>query len=138
MPQTIQQKIKFNIPPEELFEIYINPKKHSAACGHKTYVSRKVGAKFSVPPYLFGKNLAVVPPKMIVQSWRESDWKKNDLDSILILSFSKTKGGGQIHLVHANLPDWVYKTIYRGWHKHYWTPWRAYIKRKFKKSKTLN
>jgi len=134
MPKTIEQKVRFNIPPEELFEIYVNSKKHSAACGHKTYVSRKVGANFSVPPYLSGKNLAIVPRKMIVQAWRESDWKKTDLDSILILNFSKVKGGGQIHLVHANLPDNVYKAIKRGWRKHYWNPWRIYVRKKFKRS----
>ena len=134
MPETIEQKVKFNIPPEELFEIYINPKKHSVACGHKTYVSRKVGSKFSIPPYLSGKNLVIIPEKMIVQAWREHDWGKTDLDSILILNFSKVKGGGQIHLVQANLPDKVYKAINRGWRKHYWNPWRVYIEKKFKKS----
>lgn len=134
MPETIQQKVKFNIPPEELFKIYMNSKKHSAACGHKTYVSKKVGDNFSVPPYLFGKNLVIIPKKMIVQAWREHDWKKTDLDSILILSFSKVKGGGLIHLVHANLPDKIYKAIHRGWHIHYWNPWRNYIRKKFKRS----
>lgn len=147
MPKTIEQKVKFNIPPEKLFEIYLSSKKHSQACDHKTYVSRKVGANFSVPPYLSGENLAIVPKKMIVQAWRESDclsaparqilsgWqagKKTDLDSILILTFSRVRG--QIHLAHANLPDKVYKTINRGWRKHYWNPWRVYIEKKFKKS----
>ncbi len=142
MPKTIEQKVRFNIPPDELFEIYMDSQKHSQACGYKTFISRKVGRNFSVPPYLKGKNLAIVPKKMIVQTWRENDWKKTDLDSILILSFSKAKGGGQIHLVHANLPEKVYKAIYKGWHKHYpygiwcnhyWRPWRAYVKKRFKK-----
>ncbi len=132
MPKTIEQKVKFNLAPEKLFEIYMDSKKHSQACGYKIFINRKVGGKFSVPPYLKGKNLRLVQGKLIVQAWRESDWRKTDLDSILILSFSKIKGGGQIHLVHANLPDNVYQAINRGWHKHYWKPWRVYIKKIFK------
>ncbi|OGC74461.1 MAG: hypothetical protein A2145_05910 [candidate division Zixibacteria bacterium RBG_16_40_9] len=134
MPRTIEQKVKFNLAPEKLFDIYMDAKKHSQACGYKTCINRKVGGNFSIPPYHKGKFLALVPPKLIVQTWRENDWKKTDLDSILILNFSPVRGGGQIHLVHANLPDHIYKAINRGWYKHYWNPWRVYIKKKFKKS----
>lgn len=134
MPKTIEQKVKFKVGPEILFEIYMDPQKHTQACGYKTYINPKAGGNFSIPPYHQGKFLALVPQKLIVQTWRENDWKKTDLDSILILSFSKIKRGGQIHLVHANLPENVYQIINRGWHKHYWKPWRVYIKQKFKRS----
>lgn len=67
---------------------------------------------------------------MIVQSWRGSDWKKTDLDSVLILTFSKASGGARIDLVHANVPDRHYAGIRKGWTKYYWNPWRAYLRRK--------
>ncbi len=133
MPKTIEQKVKFNLAPEKLFEIYMDSKKHTQACGYKTYINPTVGGNFSLPPYHHGKFLALVPTKLIVQTWRENDWKKTDLDSILILSFSKILGGGQINLVHANLPENVSQTINRGWHKHYWKPWRVYIKENYRK-----
>ena len=72
----------------------------------KASVSRKVGGKFTAfEGALIGRNLAIIPKRMIVQSWRGSYWKKTELDSILILTFSKVRGGGRITLVHANVPD---------------------------------
>ena len=39
---------------------------------------------------LSGKNLLIVPNRLIVQSSRGTHWKKSDPDSILVLEFSKT------------------------------------------------
>jgi activator of HSP90 ATPase len=131
MARTIQQTVRFRLAPERLFDIYMDSKKHSAATKFAASVSRKVGGRFSAfNGMLQGKNLAIVPKRMIVQAWRGSDWKKTDLDSILILTFSKAPGGGQISLVHANVPDKHYAGIQKGWPKYYWNPWRIYLKHK--------
>jgi len=130
MAKTIQQTVRFTVPPEVLFNIYLDSKKHSAATNSKASISRRVGGKFSAfHGMLQGRNLAIVPKRMIVQAWRSSDWSQADLDSILILTFSKIRGGGQIDLVHANIPDHAYPGIRRGWPKYYWRPWKAYLKR---------
>ena len=130
MAKTIQQTVKFGAPPEKLFDIYLNLKKHAAAVNSQASISRKVGVRFRIfGGALQGKNLAITPKRMIVQSWRGSDWKKSEGDSILILTFSKAPGGGRISLVHANVPDRRYAGINRGWNKYYWKPWRAYLRR---------
>ncbi len=130
MAKTIQQTARFSVPPEVLFNIYLDSKKHSAATSSKASVSRKVGRKFSAfHGMLQGRNLAIVPKRMIVQAWRSSDWKPTQLDSILILTFSQARGGGQIDLVHANIPDRAYPGIQRGWPKYYWKAWKAYLSR---------
>jgi activator of HSP90 ATPase len=77
---------------------------------------------------LLGKNLVVVPNRLIVQAWRASHWKKSDLDSILILTFSKAPGGGRIDLVHVGVPQHDHKGVSQGWPKYYWEPWKAYLK----------
>jgi activator of HSP90 ATPase len=131
MAKTIQQTTRFSVPPDVLFDIYLDSKKHSAATNSKASVSRRVGGKFSAfHGMLQGRNLAIIPKRMIVQSWRGSDWKQPDLDSILILTFSKAPGGGQVNLVHANIPDHASPGIRRGWPKYYWKPWRTYLKKK--------
>ena len=130
MAKTIQQTARFPASPEALFDIYLDSKKHSAATNSKASVSRKVGGKFSAfHGMLQGRNLAIVPKRMIVQVWRGSDWKQTELDSILILTFRKAPGGGQIDLVHANIPDHAYPGIRRGWPKYYWKPWKAYLRK---------
>ena len=131
MGKTIQQTVKFSVPPEQLFNIYLDSKKHSAAIAARASLSRKVGAKFQAHDgYIRGKNLAIVPKRMIVQSWRGANWKKTDQDSVLILTFSRGPGGARITLVHANVTDHLYTMLNKGWNTHYWKRWKAYLKRK--------
>jgi activator of HSP90 ATPase len=128
MTETIQQSVEYPAPPEVLFDIYLDSKKHSAATGAPARISRKAGGTFTAfGGMLRGKNLLIVPKKMIVQAWRASHWKANDLDSILILRFSKTAGGGRIDLVHAGVPEHDHKGVTEGWPKYYWEPWKAYL-----------
>jgi activator of HSP90 ATPase len=131
MPKTIRQSVALPAPPEKLFDIFLDSKKHAAAVNSRASISRQVGARFRIfGGALQGKNLAIVPKRMIVQTWRGSDWKKTEADSILILVFAKAPGGGRISLVHANVPDRHYAGINRGWKKYYWKPWRAYLRQR--------
>ena len=129
MTKPIVQSVPFKASPEELFAMFTDSKKHSAATGAKASVSPKVGAKWSAfDGMILGKNLAVVPGRMIVQAWRASHWKDSDLDSVLILNFSPAPGGGKIDLVHAGVPQHDYKGVTKGWPSYYWEPWKAYLK----------
>ena len=101
--------------------------------GGAARMSRKAGGKFTAwGGQLEGKNLMIVPKRMIVQSWRGTHWKKSDPDSILILEFSKTPRGGRVDMVHANVPEHDHKGVTEGWHQYYWRPWKAYLARKRK------
>ena len=130
MPKTIQQKATFRASPDMLFDMYLSSRKHSAATGAKAAMSRNVGGKFTAHgDHLRGKNLAVVPKRLIVQSWRATNWKTRDLDSILVLVFSKVRGGGRVTMIHANVPDAHVASITRGWTEYYWDRWKAYLRR---------
>jgi hypothetical protein len=60
-----------------LFNPYIDSKEHAAAIDDKVTNSRKVGASFTASGgMLRGRNLMIVPGKLIVQSWRAKSWKK--------------------------------------------------------------
>jgi activator of HSP90 ATPase len=129
MTKPIVQSVTFKATPKELFAIFTDSKKHSAATGAKASVSAKPGAKWSAfDGMISGKNLAVVPGTMIVQAWRASHWKASDLDSILIMNFSKAPGGGRINLVHVGVPQHDHKGVTNGWPSYYWVPWKAYLK----------
>lgn len=129
MTKTIQQSVEFPVSPERLYEIYTNSKKHSAATGGRATVSAKAGAKFrAFDGMLAGRNLMVIPKRMIVQAWRASHWKKTDPDSILVLRFSKTSRGGRIDLAHVGVPEYDHAGVTKGWPKYYWKPWLAYLK----------
>jgi activator of HSP90 ATPase len=129
MTKPIVQSVTFKASPGELFEMFTDSKLHSAATGAKASVSAKVGAKWvAFDGMILGKNLAMVPGCMIVQAWRASHWKDSDLDSVLIMNFSKAPGGGKIDLVHVGVPQHDYQGVSKGWPQYYWEPWRAYLK----------
>ena len=131
MTKPIVQSVVFPTSPAKLFAIYTDSARHSAATGAKASVSAQAGATFTAfDGMLEGRNLLVVPGRMIVQAWRASHWKKSDLDSILTLTFSKAPGGGRIDLVHVGVPAHDHRGVTQGWPKYYWNPWRAYLKRR--------
>jgi activator of HSP90 ATPase len=128
MTRAIQQSVVLKASPEELFDTFLDSKKHSAATGMPAKVSRRTGGAFSAfGGKILGRTLMTVPGKMIVQSWRASHWKDEDLDSILVLRFSKAPGGGRIDLVHAGVPEHDHKGVTQGWPTFYWKPWKAYL-----------
>ena len=130
MAKTIQQKATFRASPDKLFDMYLSSRKHTAATGAKAVMSRKVGGRFTAHgSHLRGRNVAIVPKRLIVQAWRATNWKKGDLDSILVLVFSKVRGGGRVTMTHVNVPDANAASINRGWRDYYWTPWKAYLRR---------
>ncbi len=130
MPRTLQQRVSFRASPDTLFDTYLSSRKHSAATGAKAVMSRTVGGKFMAHAgHLRGRNLMIVPKRLIVQSWRGSNWTKRDLDSILVLAFSPVRGGGRISMVHVNVPDAHAASINRGWREYYWKPWKAHLRR---------
>jgi len=127
--KTLTQKILFkNTTPEELYEMYMDAKLHSMLTGNTAKITKKEGAKFTAyGNYIEGKNLQLVPGKLIVQSWRGSDWKKSDLDSIFMLQFEKKGKDAVLNMVHANIPDNEADGIKNGWNDFYWTPWKAHL-----------
>jgi activator of HSP90 ATPase len=134
MTKTIQQSVRFAAPPAILFEMYLDSAKHTAATGGKATMSRKVGGAFTAwDKMLRGRNLMIVPDRLIVQSWRSVNFKTGDTDSILILEFSKAPRGGQVDLVHVNVPQQDHKGVSRGWPNYYWKPWKKYIAAKSKR-----
>jgi len=94
MTRAIQQSVVLKASPEELFETFLDSKKHTAATGMPAKMSRRQGGSFSAfGGQILGRNLSIVPNQMIVQAWRASHWKAEDQDSILVLRFSEAPAG---------------------------------------------
>ena len=130
MTPAIEQSITFKATPAELYALFMDSAKHSAATGAPARISRKVGGKWSAfGGMLLGKNLALVPNRMIVQAWRSSQWKAADPDSILVVRFEKSAGGAAtVTLTHVSVPLHDHKGVTQGWKKYYWEPWKKYLK----------
>ena len=129
MTPVIEQAAPFpKVTPADLYQLFMDSAKHSAATGMPARIGRKVGAKWSAfGGMILGKNLALVPNCMIVQAWRSSAWKKADPDSVLVVRFEKTPGGATVYLAHVGVPPYDHKGVIQGWKKYYWEPWRVYL-----------
>jgi len=124
---TIQQSVRFRTSPQDLYELYIDSKKHSRSTGAPARINGKVGGKFTAfGGQLEGKILFLARGRQIVQVWRASHWKKDDW-SILVLNFSKVAGGAQVDLVHIGVPPYDQKGVRQGWPKYYWRPWKKFL-----------
>lgn len=129
MSKPIIQSVDFPATAKQLYDIYLDPKRHAAFTGGKVTISPKPGSKFTAfDGMLAGTTLLTIPGKLIVQRWRATHWKKTDLDSILILTFTSVGKRGRIDLIHVNVPDHDHAGVTEGWKKYYWTPLRAYLR----------
>ena len=135
MAKTLTQTVRFKgIPASTLFNTYVDAREHAKSIGVAISIQKKEGTRFRTHDgYITGRNLQLVKNKLIVQSWRGSDWAKSDLDSTFILSFEQEGPDGIVHMVHANVPDNQYAGIKDGWNVYYWKPWKKYFSSRTKK-----
>ena len=129
MAKHIKQKIKFKkTKPKDLFDLYMNPKKHALISGAPVTISTKDGAPFSSHGgYITGKSVHTVKDKIIVQTWRAVDWTPDDPDSLFTIILEPSGKDTILHVVHSGVPDGKEESINRGWHDHYWKPWKQHL-----------
>ena len=128
MSNVIKQSVTLPARAQDLYAMYLNPKTHRAITGAKVVVSARRGSRFSAfGGLLYGRTLHTVPGRLIVQAWRSANFKKGDIDSTLILSFTPKGRSARIDLVHVNVPKQDLRGVTRGWKKYYWQPWRKYL-----------
>jgi len=129
MTKTILQKVVFkNTTAKALYEMYMDAKKHSIATGGPVKITAKEGDKYMVyDGYVTGKNLQLIKNKLIVQTWRASDWTKEDMDSTLVLAFGEAGNDAYVYMTHANVPERQYDSIKKGWDTYYWKPWKKIL-----------
>lgn len=128
MKQIIQQSVVLPAPAEVLFDMYLDPLLHGAIVGGPVKISRVPGSEFEAfDGMITGRTIAVVPKKLIVQLWRGKQWKPEDRDSILVLTFLPDSVNGKIELTHLDVPEKEIGDVNKGWLDYYWKNWRAYL-----------
>ena len=128
MPRTVTLAVRLPASPARLYRMYLDPKQHAAFTGSPVKIAARAGAAFEAfGGALSGMILQVVPNRLIVQSWRSTEFARRDLDSTLVLSFWPDQDGARIELTHVNVADSDFAGVYEGWSKYYWAPWRLYL-----------
>ena len=131
MTKTIRQTVSFDVPPHEVFEALMDSKKHAKFTGDTAKINRRIGGSFSVfGGWATGTTLRLEKDKIIVQSWRSSDFSEDDPDSKVMYHFSKKGNGTRLMFVHSNVPDDQAEDVKQGWNDYYWTPLKEHLKSK--------
>ena len=128
MPYSFKLAATIPATPEAIYDAWLDSGAHSAMTGAKATASNKPGAAFSAwDGYIKGRNLELVRPERIVQSWRTSEFAASDPDSTVTITLSPAPGGSALDLFHANVPD--EQTDYEdgGWEDNYFSPMRKYF-----------
>jgi uncharacterized protein YndB with AHSA1/START domain len=133
---TIKDKVVIPATPEEVFDAFIDPKKHTAFTGSKATGSPKVGGKFTAwDGYISGKNLELEKGKRIVQEWITTEWPEGYAPSRLELTFTKVSSGTEISMVHSNVPAEQADDYKQGWIDFYWNLLKKFKWRSTEESK---
>jgi activator of HSP90 ATPase len=129
MAKHITQKITFKkTKAKNLFDLYMNSKKHALIAGSPVTISSKAGAPFSAHGgYITGKSVYSVKDKIIVQTWRAMDWTPEDPDSVFTILLEPSGKDTVLYAIHSGVPDSKAEGIEKGWNEHYWKPWKQHL-----------
>lgn len=129
--KTIEQEIIIKSTPHEIYEVFMDSKKHSKLTESKTKVSRELGGSFSsFEGSLTGKNVELVQDKKIVQTWRGDgeNWPKGYYSTITLVLEPIDKGT-LIKFTHLDIPEKAYESVKEGWDVYYWEPLKEMLEK---------
>lgn len=129
MLKIVRQSVDLPASPAALYAMYLDPVRHAAFTGGgPASIAPDPGTAWSAfDGRIYGRILALTPPRQIVQSWRSFEWHDEDPDSVLILTFQSVSTGTRLELAQIDVPERLYETLLSGWPSRYWEPWRAYL-----------
>jgi activator of HSP90 ATPase len=121
---------KVNASPKEVYDAWLDTKKHGEMTGSTAFVTPGVGGKFSAwDGYIEGTTLELKPNNRIVQAWRSSDFPAGAPDSRVEITFEQADAGTKVTITHTNIPDGQGPEFKDGWDEFYFQPMKAYFKK---------
>ncbi len=90
--------------------------------GKPAEISREPGGAFALfGGYISGRQLELVPDKLIVQAWRAGSWDPHAY-SIAKFALSDQDAGTKLIFDHTGFPNKEATHLVEGWHVNYWEP----------------
>lgn len=130
MTDSFELTTTFPVPPEVLFDAWIDPNEHEAMTGAGATSEPITGGAFSAwDGYIDGHHQLLERPRRLIQTWRTSEFPASARDSRVELTFERDGEGTRVHLVHTEIPPGQGQRYAGGWEEFYFAPMRKYFTR---------
>jgi activator of HSP90 ATPase len=124
----IKQIVMIDASPAEVYEAYVDPKKHGAFTGQSATGSPKVGGTFTAGDgYISGKYLELEKGKKILHEWTTTEWPAGYPPSLLELRLKAKGKKTELTMLHTKVPEEQVEYYAEGWKEFYWTPLKKYF-----------
>ena len=120
-------KTKIDATAKQIYIAWLSSEGHTKMTGGIANVSDKIGDNFKAwNGYIEGQNIELEPYSRILQSWRTSQFEKDEEDSQIEIQLSEFNGLTELTLIHTNVPESGEHYI-KGWDKSYFQPMKIYF-----------
>lgn len=129
--KNIKQTITFKASPEEVYELIMDSKKHTAFSGAEAKMSKKLKGEFATyDGYCSGHNIELEPGKKIVQAWHfeEDGWPETHF-SICTFILKKKENDTKLTFTQTGIPAHKAEALKTGWKEFYWDLMKEYLKK---------
>ncbi len=128
--EVIKQTVLIDASPEEVYDAYVDPKKHAEFTGSPATGSPKVGGRFTTwDGYSSGKYIELERGKRVVHEWITTEWPAGYPPSIVELTLKRKGSKTELTMVHSKAPAEQSSDYAEGWKDYYWEPLKKYFSR---------
>lgn len=129
--EEIRQTCLIEADPEDVFDAYVDPEKHSEFTGSQAKGRPKVGGRFTAwDGYIAGKYVRLERGKRIVHEWTTTEWPAGYPASMVEITLRKKGGATELTMVHSKVPREQAEDYAQGWTDYYWKPLKQYLEKK--------
>ena len=128
--KVIKQTVLIKASPINVYETFMNEKKHQEFTGFTATIDNRIGGEFiTCGNRNYGYNLFLKPGERIIQAWSQKDFPDNQF-SIIDIKLSTVKEEYTQLLFHQiGTPIECVEWLIPGWKSTYWIPLKAYLEK---------
>lgn len=124
--RNLKQVHTIDSEPEIVYAAITNPLTIELWSGFTAEFVTEEGTEFSLwEGDIVGKNLKIVPAKLIQQQWYFDDQEEKSIVTIELFPEGKKT---RIEMLHENIPDEEFEDMKEGWKKYYFGALKTYFK----------
>jgi activator of HSP90 ATPase len=126
----IHQEINFPVSPDRIYELLTDGAKFATATDWPAEIGTSEGQPFSIfGGYIEGRQIELVPGKLVVQAWRGSEWAPG-VFSLVRFTLSAEGRSTKLTVDHDGYPEGE-SPMYPSWHEHLSINWPMFYFRPF-------